>query len=177
MEDNLNTWIVIILEGKGERKVIDRSGATVSLLGDLRIVPKARRLATFRRKIEFSGARSMGFSLAKPPGRRRRSQVRHLPDSKTCNRNASPPGTTEDYKKWRDALDKESPIQAPSLTSAARDGDGNMRSGRKNAREAGRRGVGMCFAISTPAVLPSVGRKTSAPLVLRRSIPRLRPPR
>jgi len=37
--------------------------------------------------------------------------------------------------------------------------------------------VGMCLAISTPAVLPSVGRKTSAPrLVLRRSIPRLRPP-
>jgi hypothetical protein len=26
-----------------------------------------------------------------------------------------------------------------------------------------RRGVGMCLAISTPAVLPSVGRKTSAP--------------
>src|ERR1019366_3009083 len=28
--------------------------------------------------------------------------------------------------------------EAPSLTAAARDGDGNMRSGRKNARGAGR---------------------------------------
>src|SRR3989304_1690269 len=28
--------------------------------------------------------------------------------------------------------------EAPSLTAAARDGDGNMRSGRKNARRAGR---------------------------------------
>src|SRR4249919_1171685 len=28
--------------------------------------------------------------------------------------------------------------EAPSLTAAARDGDGNMRSGRKNARSAGR---------------------------------------
>jgi hypothetical protein len=40
MEDNLKAWIVIILEGKGERKMIGRLGATVSLLGDLRIVPK-----------------------------------------------------------------------------------------------------------------------------------------
>jgi len=38
-----------------------------------------------------------------------------------------------------------------------------------------RRGLGMCLAISTPAVLPSVGRKNQHPeLVLRPSIPRLR---
>ena len=65
MEDNLNAWIVIILEGKGQRKVIDRSGATVSLLGDLRIVPKARRLATFRRKIEISGSTVNGLRPSK----------------------------------------------------------------------------------------------------------------
>jgi hypothetical protein len=40
MEGNLKAWIAIILEGKGERKMIGRRGATVSLLGDLRIVPK-----------------------------------------------------------------------------------------------------------------------------------------
>jgi hypothetical protein len=39
-----------------------------------------------------------------------------------------------------------------------------------------RRGVGMCLAISTPAVLPSVGTENiSTELVLRRSIPRLHP--
>ena len=38
-----------------------------------------------------------------------------------------------------------------------------------------RHGLGMCLAISTPAVLPSVGRKNQHPeLVLRPSIPRLR---
>jgi hypothetical protein len=40
MEDNLKACIVIILEGYRRRKMIDRRGATVSLLGDLRIVPK-----------------------------------------------------------------------------------------------------------------------------------------
>jgi hypothetical protein len=58
-------------------------------------------------------------------------------------------------------------ILRPETAIQSGDGDGDSPGSRAKGfcacQGLRRRGVGVCLAISTPAVLPSVGRKTSAP--------------